>query len=226
MMKRDASPRMPMPIRAGGGGGRRTTAMARLTPLPAPVPETLEALLGYEGEAEWLALYVERNFGEVVGDEGNLPFVLAEDAYRLYTEHRAVAPHLAGYDLEGGERPARHRLLLNRQTRTLYVASARAVRARVRAQWPEPPQPPQGAEVGAILAQWTWRLRAEETPAGQAAHARAMATRPRELQGLRSWLDAQAALVLHSQPPEPIAIMARRSLAEVTHDHKEEEEQQ
>ncbi len=119
--------------------------MARLTPLPAPVPETLEALLGYEGDAEWLALYVERNFGEVVGDEGNLPFVLAEDAYRLYTEHRAVAPHLAGYDLEGGERPARSRLLLNRQTRTLYVVSARAVRARVRAQWPEPPWPPQGS---------------------------------------------------------------------------------
>ena len=180
--------------------------MARWTPLPAPVPETLEALLGYKGDAEWLALYVERNFGEVVGDEGGIPFVLAEDAYRLYIEHRTVAPHLASYDLEGREQPARHRLLLNRRTRSLYVVSARAARARVRSQWPEPPRPPHGAEVGVMLAQWTWRLRAEETPAGQAAHARAMAARPRELQGLRSWLDAHSShLVAVPTAPQPAA---------------------
>ena len=165
--------------------------MARLTPLPVPVPGTLEALLGYEGDAEWLALYVDASTGEVVGDEGYLPFVLAEDAYRLYTDHRAVASHLTPFDLGAPGRAAHDHLVLNRLTRTLYVARARAARAHVRAQWSELPPSPKGAEVGTILAQWTWRLRAEASPAGQAKRAADEAIRPRDLQALRAWLDTQ-----------------------------------
>ncbi len=104
--------------------------------LPLPVPPRLAEALGYPGGAAWVSFCWQPAGDEVEYDDGRLAGTGEGRAYLLYTCYRAVAPHLAPYELGSSATPAQHRLVLDRHERKLYVATAREARAHLRAQWP------------------------------------------------------------------------------------------
>ena len=103
--------------------------------LPLPVPPRLAEALGYPGAAAWVSFCWQPAGDEVEYDDGRLAGTGEGHAYLRYIRHRAVAPHLAPYELGSSDAPARHRLVLDRQERKLYVATDQEARAHLRAQW-------------------------------------------------------------------------------------------
>src|SRR5262249_33131647 len=102
-----------------------------------PVPPMLEAAFGYAGQARYVGFYWESAGDELAYDDGRCGLAGAEwDAWLLFTRHHLVAPVLAAYDLGNSDAPARHWLILDRQTRTLAVAPVQEARTVVRQQWP------------------------------------------------------------------------------------------
>src|SRR5581483_6855994 len=104
--------------------------------LHVPVPPMLEQALGYEGSATWVSFYWEPAGDEAMYDDGRVSGTGEWDAFLVYTRHRRGAPSLAPYNLGSSDAPAHHRLVLQRQTRTLYIAPASEAARHVQAQWP------------------------------------------------------------------------------------------
>ena len=167
--------------------------------LPLPVPPRLAEALGYPGAAAWVSCCWQPAGDEVAYDDGRLAGTGEGQAYLLYTRHRAVAPHLAPYELGSSDAPARHRLVLDRRARTLYVATDQEARAHLRAQWPPLEVRPASswtAEQWAAVDEARLRLagRGARTQEELRAEVTArMAEQARVEANLVAWLDEQVA---------------------------------
>jgi hypothetical protein len=113
-----------------------------LQTLTLPVPPMLEAALGYPGTARYVALYWIPAGDELMWDEGWRSTVGAWQGWRVFTRHPKVAPALVPYDFGDSETPATHWFLLDRETRTCAVGTARAVQRALRTGNPAPVAPP------------------------------------------------------------------------------------
>jgi hypothetical protein len=189
---------------------------SNLIPLDLPVPPMLEAALGYDGPARWVAF-----FWSPFGDEarwGDGRFELRADwyAWRIFTEHLTVMAALAPYDLGSSETPATHRLLLDRGDRRLYVAPTEAAWAFLDVQWtprgelPAAELPP-AADLGDLAAEAA-AFRPVASPPDLAARVAARMQRAADnCEALQAWLAASM------PPPEPAAqqSMIEQALAEL-----------
>ena len=92
-----------------------------LEPLPIPVPEGLEAALGYEGDARYLGMWWEPARDEAMVSDGVVTCDGYWDAFVTYVSHPRVWPHLEGYHLGNSDSPARHALLLDLAERRAWV---------------------------------------------------------------------------------------------------------
>jgi hypothetical protein len=155
----------------------------------------LERALGYEGSATWVSFYWEPAGDEAMYDDGRASGTGEWDAFLLYTRHRAVAPHLEGYDLGSSDALAQHRLVLNREMRALFVAPEREVARHVRAQWPVmvglQPLSPDAVERLSREYNRVLRERLARPPAEIRAAVEAhLAVHAREMETLAAWLNA------------------------------------
>lgn len=105
--------------------------------LEAPVPPMLEAAIGYEGDARYVAFYWGGG-DEAYCDDGRISFTADWQPYLLFLRHRAIWPGLIGHDFGTSDAPAREYLLLDRRQRMLYAAPARATRNFLIRQWTQP----------------------------------------------------------------------------------------
>lgn len=158
-----------------------------LTPLAAPVPPMLEAAIGYDGPARWVAFYWQSAGDEACWDDGRSSLCGANwPAYLAYTQHQKVWPHLALYDFGSSDEPARHWLVLDRETRQLYAAPWDVAAAALRLQERSDPLPtlgelPTADELLALLSQTLYT-----DPAQIAAQ---MAQAAQDCRQLEDWLD-------------------------------------
>ena len=165
--------------------------------LPLPMPPRLAEALGYPGDAAWGSCCWQPAGDEVEYDDGRLAGTGEGHAYLRYTRHRAVAAHLAPYELGSSDSPARHRLVLDRRARKLYVATDQEARAHLRAHWsPLEVRPASSwtAEQWAVIDDARLRMAGrgartqEELSAEVAAR---MAAQARVEADLAAWLDGQ-----------------------------------
>ena len=163
--------------------------------LLAPVPPMLEKALGYASSAAWVSFYWEPAGDEAMYDDGRVSGTGEWDAFLVYTRHRSVAPQLESYNLGSSDAPAQHRLMLNRETRTLFIAPEREAARHVQAQWPIMAGMVEltAAEIERLSQEYHRAIRErmrrpqEEIMAEVEAH---MALHAREVASLAAWLDA------------------------------------
>ena len=167
--------------------------------LPLPVPPRLAEALGYPGAAAWVSCCWQPAGDEGEYDDGQRAGTGEGQTYLRSTRHRAVAPHLAPYELGSSDAPARHRLVLDRLEGKLYVATDQEARAHLRAQWSPLEMRPASswtAEQWAIVDEARLRMAGrgartqEELSAEVAAR---MAAQARGEADLVAWLDGQVA---------------------------------
>ena len=167
--------------------------------LPLPVPPRLAEALGYPGDAAWVSCCWQPTGDEVEYDDGRRAGTGEGHAYLRYTRHRAVAPHLAPYELGSSDFPPRHRLVLDRQEAKLYVATDQEARAHLRAQWPPLEVRPASswtAEQWAAVDEARLRMAGRGTRTREALRAEVaarMAAQARVEADLVAWLDGQVA---------------------------------
>jgi len=105
-----------------------------LTRLAISAPPVLTDACGYTGEERYVAFFSENEGGRdnLHFDDGLSSARCDFMAWLVWRDHLCVFPHLISFEFAAPElsgRPARHWLLVDRQTQTLYVAD-RAAAAR------------------------------------------------------------------------------------------------
>src|SRR5947208_12955448 len=93
-----------------------------LLALDLGVPPMLEAALGYDGPARWVGFWWESCGDEARWRDGRVAADADWYAYRTFVEHPPIQAALAAYELGSSETPPSHTLLLDRDTRRLFVA--------------------------------------------------------------------------------------------------------
>ena len=101
-----------------------------LSPLPLPVPPTLETALGYEAgpgdhAPRYFALYWMPGGDEAMLEDGQSAYTGHWPAHLAFIEHPTVAPHLRPYFLGDSETPPKHWLIIDRHARTASIAPAK-----------------------------------------------------------------------------------------------------
>jgi hypothetical protein len=111
-----------------------TIGSTRTSDLPIEVPPMLEDALGYMGEARFVAFFFDAS-DEVYYADGRVTTCGDWDAYELFVHHPLIAPHVCGYHLGSAKEPPTHYLLLDRNNRTLLVASVVNAQRLLCEQW-------------------------------------------------------------------------------------------
>ena len=89
--------------------------------LDVSVPPMLEEALGYDGSSRWVAFYWTPWGDELVYDDGTTSTDGSWHAWLTFKRHPCIAPHLEPYRLGNSDEEAKHWLLLDQETRALYV---------------------------------------------------------------------------------------------------------
>jgi len=111
-----------------------------MTPLlELPVPPQLDAVVGYAGDARWFTLCWTCCGDTCVYDDSRSYGTGTGWGYLGWVRHPAAAPHLRHADLGSSERDGTQRLVIDRQERRAYLATAAEARSVVAAQWPDEP---------------------------------------------------------------------------------------
>lgn len=155
-----------------------------LTPLDLPVPPMLEEALGYVGTARWVAFHWTPYGDELQYDDGTLSADGSWHAWLTFVRHLRIAPVLAPYHFGNSEEEAQHWLLLDRETRTVFVGAV--VDAQQCLRQAAPPVLTLDA-VTALLA--TIRAHASTPPTLQALVAHALQREHQLVTALKDWLD-------------------------------------
>lgn len=168
--------------------------------LTIPVPPMLEAALGYPGTARYVAFYWIPAGDELMWDEGWRSTVGAWQGWLVFTRHPWVAPALVSYNFGDSDTSATHWFLLDRETRTCAVGTARAVQRALRTGNPAPAtpswlQPTPGASL-LTLTEAAWQavlagFREVQVPITPDEIHQQLAAHARVLDALTAWLDAQ-----------------------------------
>lgn len=93
--------------------------------LMAPYP--LETALAYSGTSRWLGLYWERELNQFCYSDGQSIGTGNNLAWQLFRTHPQVSCSLAPYQFGDNDQPTEHHLLLDRETRKLYVGEGAIV---------------------------------------------------------------------------------------------------
>ena len=120
--------------------------------LAIPVPLGIAALCGYPGEARYVGLCWEPCGDECEYDDGRVSGTGCWGPYLAYTQHRAVGPALAAYDLGSSDGEPRHILIIDQGERTAIIADVRTGREFLRRQNHPPPPEPDAADAADSLA--------------------------------------------------------------------------
>lgn len=107
-----------------GDRSKRIPFIHRLD-LMAPYP--LETALAYSGTSYWLGLYWEKELNQFCYSDGQS--IGNNLAWQLFRTHPQVSHLLAPYQFGDNGQPAHHYILLNRETRNLYVGEGAIVEA-------------------------------------------------------------------------------------------------
>lgn len=111
-----------------------------LTKLPAAAPPVLPEVLGYEGEARYIAGYWMPGGDEVIVDDGMLSFTGEWLAWLVYIGHPSVNRVLSAYNLGSSDEEAEHWLLIDRTEHKAYIGPADTVRRFLDACRPQRPK--------------------------------------------------------------------------------------
>lgn len=119
-------------------------------------PAQLAEALGIHHPGRWLGLYWEPELEQVCYTDGNTVNTGNAQSWQLFCNHSQVEPVLAPYRLGNNGNPAQHLLLLDRESRRLYIGESTLVEeclrhpeslsllARLDASstqpWPQPPK--------------------------------------------------------------------------------------
>ena len=168
----------------------------QMTPLPISVPPVplLERAVGYSNErhARFLALWWEPCGDEAMVSDGFVTFTGHWPGYLAFVQHPAVASHLAGYDLGSSEAPAIHRLLIDLQERTAFIATGAEVERFLANQWAheQSSQPTTlfVEDLDVLLKEWTESK--QDLPTMEEVMRR-MEEDQKAVQTLHTWLDDQ-----------------------------------
>lgn len=95
--------------------------------LMAPYP--LETALAYSGISRWIGLYWERELNQFCYSDGQSIGTGNNLAWQLFRTHPQVSCLLTPYQFGDSGQPTQHYLLLNRETRKLYVGEGAIVEA-------------------------------------------------------------------------------------------------
>lgn len=87
-------------------------------------PPPLEKALAYSGDFRWLSVYWEPELNQLCYADGQLIGVGSSQAWQLFRTHPQVKPLLQSYNFGDNGQPAQHYLLLDRETRRLYVGES------------------------------------------------------------------------------------------------------
>jgi hypothetical protein len=128
-------------------------------PVAIQIPNELDRVFGYTGDARFVGFRYTCLGDQVVYEDGRSSGTGATWSYLAFKRHRAVASHLADYDLGSSEEDAAHMLLLDREHQTATVALVSEARAFLDAQWPE--QAPMTPEQEELFRQELARLMEE-----------------------------------------------------------------
>jgi hypothetical protein len=108
--------------------------------LDVPVPPGLARLCGYPGEARYVGFCWQPCGDECEFDDGRSCGTGSWQPYLAFTQHRAVAPALAPFDLGSSDAEPAHLLVIDGQERKAFVADLRTGREFLRRQQ-HPPFP-------------------------------------------------------------------------------------
>lgn len=157
-------------------------------PRPIPVPPMLAEAFGYEGEARYVAFWWDGDNLALADGVLTLTGGLRWYAWKLFTEHELVPPHLHGYNLGSSDGEARHRLLIDRQAGRVFVGLLPEVDRILQSQ-----QPARPSEVSGVLRRTVRRAVRPAAPArGEEAGVRLLRDQVLErkvYEDLRAWLD-------------------------------------
>jgi hypothetical protein len=159
-----------------------TTTMTRINVL---VPPMLEAALGYQGAARWVAFYWEPSGDELRYEDGSLSADVSWLAWLTFVRHPRLAPHLQQFHFGNSEEPAQQWLLLDRETRTLSVGAPAMIKQFLREA-----TPPHLTSAALTALQDSIRQRLSAPQHIPVLVAQAMQREQRLVQELRTWLDA------------------------------------
>jgi hypothetical protein len=159
--------------------------------LDVPVPPPLAELIGYRGEARWVAFYWGPCGDESFYDDGRTSGTGSSSAYQAYVWHPAVAPKVAVYNLGSSDFEAAEWLVLDRIELVLHVAPARVAKRFLARQHPplsgRQPTPEEGlvSTLADLLDPSRWR----EVPIDPAAVERAMREERQAMTVMKAYLD-------------------------------------
>jgi len=109
-----------------------------LTPLSLPVPPMLEEALGYAGTSRWVAFHWTPCGDELRYEDSTVSADGSWHAWLTFVHHPRIAPALASYHFGNSEEEALHWLLLDRETRTLFVGAVVDAQQFIRQAAPQP----------------------------------------------------------------------------------------
>lgn len=165
--------------------------------IPVPPAPILEDALGYAGDARLLSIYWTPAGDEAMLDDGLESGDGNPGGYLAYVDHPRVALGIAEtgitrWALGSSDEPNTHRLVIDRQTRTAWLATEEEATDALAAQWPPAPPitPEEQAEVLASLKDGLRRAMANYTPPTPEQVEAAMAAQRAAVDRLRQWLDA------------------------------------
>ena len=171
---------------------------AGMTPLFLPVPPMFEKSLGYKGESRFVAFYWEY-FDEVCFHDTSLNSGTLDSAgWLLFTQHPFVRLHLHSFDFGSTDFPARHWLLLDRESRRFYVGERETIESFLDAEaYPDAKTAArQGPETTITLDQFIAMAGNIEEVLGQDLFPIELLKRLQEQQAvcseLREWLEEKA----------------------------------
>ena len=90
-----------------------------------PVPPMIERAMGYSGDARYVAFWCRPcDTGQLCWSDGKDTLCSGNvEPWFQYRRHPRIAPFLHSYDFGEDVTAARHRLVLDRQTRTIYIGT-------------------------------------------------------------------------------------------------------
>ncbi len=162
--------------------------------IPVPPAPILEDALGYAGDARLLSIYWTPSGDEAVLDDGLKSGDGYPWGYLAYLDDPRVALGIATtgitrWALGSSDEPHTHRLVIDLEARTAYLATEAEAVATLAAQWP-PSAPMTAAELEEVRRSILAALATYQAPSPAAVQA-AMAANYAAVERLRQWLDGQ-----------------------------------
>lgn len=109
-------------------------------PLDVPIPPNFARIVGYPGEAQYVAFWWEPYGDEIYFSDGRMSGTGASYAFLAWMRHPKVEPYLRSFDIGSSEESGTYALLLGTNDSQMQVVLRSDVIPFLRIQHPPPPQ--------------------------------------------------------------------------------------